>query len=82
MPFYIFRLGKGHQLSTYVTGGGKEVIQNGLQLRTEGVTPHLYVHTYTISFQLFGCIFVLWCLDLFMKIKPYVYYSKKMCSSE
>ena len=70
MSFYIFRLRKGHQLSTYVTGGGMEVIQNGVQLRTEGgVTPHLYVHTYTISFQLFGSIFVLWCLDLFIKIK-------------
>ena len=40
------------------------------QLRVEGrdVKSHVYVRTYTISFYVFGSIFVLQCLVLFIEI--------------
>ena len=41
--------------------------------------PHVYERTYTISFRVFGSIFVLQCLILFVEIWPYLY-SKQMCS--
>ena len=52
---------KVYQLSTYETGGGMDGHPKCMQLRTggEAVTPHVYVHTYTISFHVFDSIFVL-----------------------
>ena len=48
-------------------GGSSEV----LQLRTGGgsVTPHVYVRTCTISFHVFGSIFILYCLVLIVEIQ-------------
>ena len=50
-----------HQLSTYATVGGMGGHPKYIQLCTggEGVMPHVYVGTYTISFPVFGSIFVI-----------------------
>ena len=58
----------GHLLSTYATGGGG-VIWNACNWvqGEEGVTPHKYVRTYTITLHVFGSMFVLWFLVLFVK---------------
>ena len=48
-----------HQLSTYATGGDGGH-PKCVQLRTGGgdVTPPVYLRTFTISFSVFGSIFV------------------------
>ena len=48
--FYVWEL--GHPLSTWATGGMEGVIQNLYRCvqGKRGITPHVYVCTYTISF--------------------------------
>ena len=46
------------------SGGGGE--SSKMRTGRRGVTPHVYVRTYT--FHVFGTIFVLQCLVLFVKI--------------
>ena len=66
----------GHQLSAYATGrgiggaGGRGGHLKCVKLHIggESVTPHVYVRTYTISFHVFGSIFVLKYLVLFAEI--------------
>ena len=59
--YMLFGLEKGHQLSTYTTIGEMGVHTKCVQLLTVGggVTPYVYVRTYTISYQVFGSTFVL-----------------------
>ena len=60
----------GHQLSMYATDGGMGGHPKCVQLCTGevSVTRHVYVRTCTISFHVFGSIFVLKCPVLFLKI--------------
>ena len=57
-------------LSTYATGRGTKCHPKWLRLRTGGgdATLFVYLRTYTISFRVFGSIFVLQCLILFVEI--------------
>ena len=50
----------------YVTRGMEGLIQNVYKCvqGEKGITPHVYVRTYTISLN----VFVLWCLVLFVEI--------------
>ena len=75
--FYMFfRWKTGFQLSTYAPcrkkGGesGERVILQAVYAAYSGrgVTPHVYVRTYTISFHVFGSIFVLQYLVLLVEI--------------
>ena len=70
MSLYVFWLRKGHQLSTYATGGRwVRVIQNPYSSvqGEEGVTSHFYVRTYTIPFHV---------------LAAFLSHSKNTCSSE
>ena len=59
--YIIFGCERGHQLSTYTTLGDGGGHLKCIHLRTGGgrVTLYVYVHTCTISFHVFGSIFVL-----------------------
>ena len=48
---------RGHPLSTYATEGERSHSKY-VQLRTRGggVTPHVYVRTYTIYFHVLACL--------------------------
>ena len=51
---YIFSVERDHQLSTYAAGGewgGGHPKCVQLRTGTEGLTPHVYVRTYTIFFM-------------------------------
>ena len=69
MSLYVFRLRKGSSMK-YV----RNCWENGanhpkwVQLRIGGggVTLHVYVRTYTLSFHVFGIIFAIYCLVLFV----------------
>ena len=55
MPLYVFWLTKG-LLSSYTTGGGWGIIWIAYIVGRGGVTPHVYVLTYTVSLHVFGRI--------------------------
>ena len=63
--YMFFGCERRHELSAYPTGGdiggGKGGQPKCVKLRIGGgsVIPHVYVRTYTISFHVFGSIFVL-----------------------
>ena len=69
----------GHPLSMYVTKGMEGVIQDVYRCvqGKRGITLHVHVRTYTITFH----VFVLMCLVLLLEIQPYLH-SKWMCLSE
>ena len=69
----------GHPLSMYVTRGMEGVIQDVYRCvqGKRGITLHVHVRTYTITFH----VFVLMCLVLLLEIQPYLH-SKWMCLSE
>ena len=67
--YMFFGWERGHQLRTYATVGGiKGAIQNAYSYERGGVTSNVYIRTYTISFHIFGSIFVLQCIILFVEI--------------
>ena len=55
MPLYVIWLTKG-LLSSYKTGGGWGIIWTAYNVGGRGVTLHVYVLTYTVSFHVFGRI--------------------------
>ena len=76
MFLYVFSLKNGFSIKYVRTvsqeGGesGERVILQAVYAAYSGrgVTPHVYVRTYTISFHVFGSIFVLQYLVLFVEI--------------
>ena len=61
-PYMFFGRERGRQISTYAAGWGMgRVIQNAYKcVQGDGnVMSHVYLHTYTISFHVFGKIFAL-----------------------
>ena len=79
--YFLFGCERGHQLSTYATGGGMgEGHPKCVQLRTGGggVAPHVHVRTCSISFHLlaaflsFNVLFYLLRFNLTFIQKRYV----------
>ena len=71
-PHIFFGRERDHQLSTYATVGGMGSHPKCVQLRTGGggVTPYVYVRTYTVSFHVlaallsYSVLFYLYKFDL------------------
>ena len=68
MSLYVYGLKNGPSIEYVLVGDGGH--PKYVQPRTgeRGVKPHVYVRTYTVPFHVFGRIFVLYCLVLFVEI--------------
>ena len=65
----------GHQLSIYATEGGWGLMGRGSsKIRADAYkgkgVPRVMFKYALISFHVFGCIFVLFCLILFVEVTP------------
>ena len=70
MFLFVFWLRKGQPIK-YVRNWRGYVWPSKMRTtgyRGRGVTPHVYLRTYAITFHVFGSILVLQCLALFVEI--------------